>query len=198
MANAPARRRFNSSAIALHWVVLGLVVAAYTCILLRENFPKGSELREALKAWHFALGLSVLVLMLARVPLRMFVWKSPAITPEPALWEKWLAVAVHVALYGLLIAMPIAGWLILSAEGKDISFWGLQLPPLVAPSEPLAEQIQELHETGGTIGYFLIGLHAAAALFHHYVQKDDTLVRMLPGGRRGKQQPSPAVVPDKG
>ncbi len=189
MANAPPGQRFNSSAIALHWVVLGLVVAAYTCILLRENFPKGGELREALKAWHFALGLSVLVVMLARVPLRMFVWKSPDITPAPALWEKWLAVAVHLALYGLLIAMPIAGWLVLSAEGEDISFWGLQLPPLIAPSKPLAEQIQELHETGGTIGYFLIGLHAAAALFHHYVQKDDTLVRMLPGGRRSQQQP---------
>lgn len=196
MANAPAGQRFKSSAIALHWVVLGLIVAAYACILLRVNFPKGSELRDALKAWHFTLGLSVLALMLVRVPLRMFVWKPPAITPEPAAWQKWLAVAVHVALYALLIAMPIAGWLILSAEGENISFWGLQLPPLVAPSEPLAEQIQELHEAGGTIGYFLIGLHAAAALFHHYVQKDDTLVRMLPGGPRSKRQQS--LPPDQG
>jgi cytochrome b561 len=92
---------------------------------------------------------------------------------------------MHAALYLLMICMPIAGWLILSASGKPIPFFGLELPALVAVNEPLAEQIEEIHETVGTIGYWLIGLHAAASLFHHYVQHDNTMVRMWMRPRSG-------------
>ena len=56
----------------------------------------------------------------------------------------------------------------------------IELPPLIGPDEARAESLEELHKTVGTIGYWLIGLHAAAALFHHYVQRDNTLTRMLP------------------
>ena len=66
----------------------------------------------------------------------------------------------------------------LSAKGKPVPFFGLTLPPLVAPDKALAERLQDLHALIGTIGYWLIGLHAAAALFHHYVSRDDTLRRM--------------------
>ena len=76
--------------------------------------------------------------------------------------------------------LPLAGWLLLSAEGKQIPFFGLQLPPLIAESKTVAEWAKEVHETGGTVGYFLIGLHVAAALFHHYFVRDNTLRRMLP------------------
>ena len=64
MTNAAASKRYPNIAIALHWLVLLLVVAAYACILLRENFPRGSDIREGLKTWHFMLGLTVLALML--------------------------------------------------------------------------------------------------------------------------------------
>jgi cytochrome b561 len=79
-----------------------------------------------------------------------------------------------------MIGMPIAGWLILSAEGKSIPFFGLELPPLVGANEALVEQVEEIHELGGTIGYWLIGIHAAASLFHHYVLRDRVLLRMMP------------------
>ena len=79
-----------------------------------------------------------------------------------------------------MIFMPVAGWLVLSASGKPIPFFGLVLPPLMGENTDAAHQIKELHETVGTIGYYLIGLHALAALVHHYVMKDDTLRRMLP------------------
>ena len=180
MSDKPAGDRYGSGAIAIHWLMLGLIVAVYACILLRENFPRGSELREGLKTWHFMLGLSVLGLGLVRLALRVFVWKIPAITPEPARYLAWLSAGAHAAIYALLISMPIAGWLILSAEGKVVPFWGLELPALVAPDKALATSVEELHVTGGTIGYFLIGLHAAAALFHHFVIRDNTLARMLP------------------
>lgn len=175
--------RYAMSAIAIHWITLALIAAVYACILLRENYPKGSDIREGLKAWHFALGLSVLALVVVRLALRAFVWRTPAITPAPAGWQMALSGAVHAALYGLMIAMPIGGWLILSASGKDIVVWGLGVPALVGENPSLAGQVKEWHELGGTIGYGLIGLHALAALFHHYVVRDDTLARMLP--RRG-------------
>jgi cytochrome b561 len=183
MSEGHGSRKYGSSAIAIHWLVLLLVVAAYACILLRENYPRGSEIREALKGWHFSLGLTVLAVMSIRVALRSFVWKAPEITPPVPPWLTIPAAAAHIALYLLLLAMPVAGWLILSAEGDPIRFWGLELPALMAPNKEFAEQVKEVHEIGGTVGYFLIGAHAVAALFHHYVIKDDTLVRMLPPGQ---------------
>ena len=83
-----------------------------------------------------------------------------------------------------MLGMPLAGWLILSAAGKPIPFFGIHLPALIAENKDLSKLIKEVHETVGTIGYFLIGLHALAALFHHYVLRDNTLLRMLPGRNR--------------
>jgi cytochrome b561 len=83
-------------------------------------------------------------------------------------------------LYAFLILMPLLGWLTLSAAGKAIPFFGLELPALIGPDKALAESIEDLHGTIGTLGYYLIGLHAAAALYHHYFVQDDTLRRMLP------------------
>ena len=61
-----------------------------------------------------------------------------------------------------------------------LPFFGLQLPALIAENKDLASQIKEIHEAVGTTGYFLIGLHAVAALYHHYIKRDNTLTRMLP------------------
>jgi cytochrome b561 len=92
-----------------------------------------------------------------------------------------LAKLMKLALYALMIGMPLMGWLTLSAQGQAIPFFGLQWPPLVDKGKSVADWAKEFHETGGTVGYFLIGLHAAAALFHHYVVRDNTLRRMLAG-----------------
>ena len=172
--------RYGSVSIGLHWLMLGLIAAVYACIELRENFPKGGNIREGLKAWHFMLGMSVLVLVAFRGLLRL-TDTIPRIEPEPPRWQHFLAKLTHFALYALMIGMPLLGWLTLSAEGHQIPFFGLQLPPLIAESKPVAEWAEEIHEAGGTIGYFLIGLHAAAALYHHYVVRDNTMQRMLPG-----------------
>lgn len=171
--------RYGSLSIGLHWFMLLLLTVVYACMELRGYFPKGSNIREGMKAFHFMLGLSVLVLVSLRVLVR-FSQPVPHITPTLPSWQEWLAKALHVALYVFMIGMPIAGWLLLSAEGKVIPFFGLQLPALIGEDKALAEQIKEIHETVGTIGYFIIGLHAAAALFHHYVARDNTLARMLP------------------
>ena len=170
------RPSYSRLSIALHWLMLILLAAVYACIELRENYPRGSDIREGLKTWHFMLGLSVFILVWVRLAAR---WRTPLLTSTPS-WTRWPAAVGHLALYALMIAMPLLGWLILSAEGETIPFFGLSLPPLVAPDKDLAGRIEELHQTLGVAGYWLIGLHAVAALFHHYLLRDGALRRMAP------------------
>lgn len=171
--------RYGPISIGLHWLMLLLIAGAYACIELSGNFPEGNDIREGLKTWHFMLGLSLLVLVVVRIGARL-TGSVPRIQPEPTQWQVLSARAMHVALYVFMAAMPILGWLTLSAGGKAVPFFGMTLPALVAESKLVADWAKEIHETGGEIGYFLIGLHAAAALFHHYVVRDNTLRRMLP------------------
>lgn len=161
-------------------MMLLLLIAVYACIELREIYPKGSDPREAMKTWHFMLGLVVLGLVGLRVMVRLISGAIPRIAPAPARLQQLSAAGIHVVLYALMIGMPLAGWLILSAAGKPIPFFGLQLPALIEESKDLASQLKEIHEVGGTVGYILIGVHAVAALVHHYLTKDNTLLRILP------------------
>lgn len=179
MTQAEPTERYSVASIILHWLMLLLLVAVYAAIEFRELFPKGSELREALKMWHFMLGLSVLGLVWLRVAARL-LWATPQASPDEPTWRQVMARTTHLALYAFMIGMPIAGWLILSAEGEAIPFFGFELPALVGENEQLAERTEEIHELGGTIGYWLIGIHAAASLFHHYVLRDRVLARMMP------------------
>jgi len=172
--------RYGRLSIGLHWLMLILIAVVYACIELKGNFPKGSETRELLKQWHFMLGLSVFALVWLRLLARALS-PIPAIEPPLPTWQALPAKLMHLALYALMIGAPLAGWLILSAAGKPIPFFGLELPALIGPDKELAGQIKELHELAGTAGYWLIGLHAIAGLYHHYVARDNTLTRMLPG-----------------
>ena len=173
-------QRYGSTTILLHWLTLALLVGVYGAIELREFYPRGSALREGLKTWHYMLGLSVFGLVWLRILFRLL---SPAPATVEQGWRYAVSKVTHVALYVLMIAMPIAGWLILSAEGDAVPFFGLELPPLVGTDGALAERVEGLHELGGTIGYWLIGVHAAAALFHHYVLRDGLMARMHPHRR---------------
>jgi cytochrome b561 len=180
MSVIASKDRYSPAIVGLHWLMFLLIAVGYAAIELREVFPKGSAPRELLKDLHYMLGLSVLVLVFVRIGLRLTT-VAPPISPPPPAWQATASRAMHLTLIAFMILMPIGGWLILSAEGDPIPFWGLELPPLMGPDKGLAETIEEIHETAGNIGYFLIGLHAAAALFHHYVWRDNTLRRMLPG-----------------
>lgn len=171
--------RYNSITISLHWLTFLLMIAVYAFIELRDLFPKGSDPRETMKAIHFMLGLSVLLLFLPRLIAR-FLGTTPAIMPEPPAWQHSAAKLTHLTLYLFMIIMPVLGWLVLSAAGKPIPFFGLQLPALIAENKELAKFLKELHETVGELGYYLIGLHVLATLYHHYFQRDNTLNRMLP------------------
>ncbi|MEO8803980.1 MAG: cytochrome b [Rudaea sp.] len=171
--------RYHMLSISAHWLTLALLVAVYALIELRGIYPKGTAAHDAMKTWHFMLGLTVLAVVAVRLVLRA-MFREPAITPPPPAWQLLLAKAMYLALYAFLIVMPILGWLTLSAKGRVIPFFGLNLPALMGPDKAWAHWLEDLHETIGTIGYYLIGLHAAAALYHHYFMRDNTLRRMLP------------------
>lgn len=171
--------RYGSLSIAMHWLMFLLIVGIYGTIELREFFERGSETREALKTWHFMLGLTVFFLVWLRLLFRL-IGKTPAIVPAIALWQSILAKIMHFFLYVLMIVTPLLGWMILSAGGKTIPFWGIELPALMTENRDLAKVFRERHETIAVLGYYLIGFHALAALVHHYVIRDNTLVRMFP------------------
>jgi len=172
-------KRYGTLSISLHWLMFVLMVAVYATIELRGLFPKGSDPREAMKALHFMLGLTVLLLLSVRIYARV-VSPAPLISPALSPAQNLAAKLGHLALYIFMIAMPVLGWAVLSAAGKPIPFFGLELPPLIAENEELAKSLKEIHETVGELGYYLIGIHVLAALYHHHIRKDDTLTRMLP------------------
>ena len=172
--------RYRAPSIGLHWLMLLLFVAVYGSIELRQLFEKGSDPREALKTWHFMLGMLAFALAWLRLAARLS-GPAPAIHPGSPGLQRLSSRLLHLALYVLMIGMPLTGWLVLSAAGKPVPFFGLELPALIGENKALAKQIKQLHETVGTMGYVLIGLHVVAALHHHYIKRDDTLLRMLPG-----------------
>ncbi|WP_306520841.1 cytochrome b [Rheinheimera sp.] len=170
--------RFSQLTVLLHWVTVLLFIAVYCSMEFRDIFERGTTGRELMKTTHYWFGLSILLLLLPRL-LARFRQHTPAIEPPQPHWQHKLAIWVHLALYVLMLLMPLIGWLLLSAEGKELSYLGLQLPALMAPNEVWAERFEELHELGAKAGYALIAVHALAALFHHYVLKDNTVKRMM-------------------
>ena len=177
--------RYGSLSIGMHWLMLLLLIGVYAVINLHDLAAKGSALRADLKTWHFVLGMSVLVLVAVRLATRLFSGPAPRIEPAIPLWQHRLSGLIHVALYVFMLGMPLLGWFAVSAKGDPILFYGMQLPMpmLIGQDKDLYKSLKDIHQTIGTVGYYLIGLHAAAALFHHYVMRDNTLLRMLPARR---------------
>lgn len=166
--------------IALHWTSLALVALAFALMEFKSIFPKGSAGRAAMMDWHYSVGLWVWAISALRALVRL-ACPTPAIAPAPPAWQARLGTAMHGLLYLWLLALPLLGWLAASAAGSDVQALGLALPGLVEPQRALAHDLKEVHEALATAGYGLIGLHALAALYHHFIQRDNTLRLMLPG-----------------
>jgi superoxide oxidase len=171
-------QRYGTVSIALHWAMALLMVGVYASIELHEAYGRTTT-GAMFESWHTLLGLSILLLVILRLGLRL-LQTIPSILPPLVNWQHKLAIVMHLALLAFMLVMPVIGWVLLSAEGHDVMFFGLQLPALAAADREFAGSVAEVHEMIGTLGYFLIGLHTIAALFHHYITKDNTLVRMLP------------------
>lgn len=174
--------RYPRSIVLLHWLTLLLLIAVYASMELRGMFPRGSDAREAIKSLHYFLGIGVFALTWLRLALRL-TSLAPPISPTPPAWQALLARVVTASLYGLLLAMPVLGYLILNAAGTAPALGGWELPRLIGEQPDLADRLEQWHETIAVAGYWLIGLHTLAALYHHHIRHDNTLLRMSPRRR---------------
>jgi len=173
------RPRYAPSRRALHWGIFVLMVLAYVFIEGRENFERGSAARLAMVQAHFWVGMSILALMLPRL-LLAFSRPAPAVSPPLPAWQALPAKAMYLLLYAMLLAQPVLGLLTAWTDGKEIllPFTQIALPALLAPNAALAHDFEDVHELVGTAFYWVVGLHVAAALYHHVFRRDDTLRRM--------------------
>jgi cytochrome b561 len=172
-------QRYGKLSITLHWLMLALFVGVYACIELKGLMPRDGHLRGLFLGLHGLFGLSIFALVWVRLLGRLT--PRPPITPALPTWQTGASHLMHLALYGLMIVTPVLAWLMLSAGGKPMPYFGFFLPSPVAVDPDLAKQFKYWHELLGSTGYWLIGLHAAAGLLHHYWVRDNTLTRMLPG-----------------
>jgi cytochrome b561/polyisoprenoid-binding protein YceI len=174
--------RWGAVSQLLHWVIVALIAAQAALGLTGLMLPIGME-KLAVFARHKSVGITILGLAALRLLWR---WLNPT-PPLPSNLkphERFLAHFTHVALYVLLFAMPLTGWMMSSAHGFPVSWFNLyQLPDLVPKSEPLFDALVITHAALAISLAVIVTLHIAGALKHHYVLKDDTLRRMLPFGR---------------
>ena len=180
MALSESPSRYAASVRRMHWAIFALVLLAYVCINLFEQFPKGSATRGNVLAAHFTAGMAVLLLVLPRLLLRLRNGR-PSVVPPPPRWTELLGKVTHVALYLFLLIQPILGIITLQIGGKPVVLFGVTLLPSFVdlPNRALSHQWEDIHGTLGTIFYYVIGLHILAALWHHFGRRDNTLKRML-------------------
>ncbi|MFL6664568.1 MAG: cytochrome b [Rhizobacter sp.] len=171
--------RYGAIAQGFHWLTAVLVLVAFI------YGPGGSEQRvyaperDADRHLHETLGLLVFALVVLRL-----LWRAVDTRPDPApvpRWMGWAAKAVQVALYLLLLALPLTAisgaWL----EGHPLTLLGgLSIAPRLAESHELGAWLAELHGWLGDIVLWLAGAHALAAIYHHWMLRDGVLVSMLP------------------
>lgn len=174
--------RLDPNLVLIHWMAALLVVLGVSAMELRWLLPSGHAARPWLRDVHLWTGQLVLLSTLVRLVVR---WRSP-LPPAQAggAWARFAARAVHWALYGVLLTQPVLGVVFMQAGDKTVHLFGSALPALVAPDPDLHAQVKDAHKLVGQALYGLLGLHVAAALWHHYLLKDGTLVRMLRWQRR--------------
>lgn len=177
--NVPPTVRYSLRARWFHWAAFALVALAYLLVNLRGYFPRGSGAGNTVMQSHYLSGLVVLALVLPRL-LHRIRNTPPPVVPPLAGWEHRLSRLTHLALYAFLLLQPLLGLLAVWSGGPlELPWIGLQVPSPMAPDRALRESIGNLHGTIGEVFYYVIGLHIAAALWHHFFRRDNTLRRML-------------------
>lgn len=176
---AEPRNRYSTVSLVLHWLIAALVVTQIGLIAAHEA-TEGPISREFVNL-HKSVGLSILVLTLARLGWRI---ANPAIPLplEMPRWQKLLARTNHVLFYVLLLAMPLVGWAASSAAGRDIVWFGLFEWPLlpIGGGRETARDLMDVHEAAAKLLIFLVVLHIVGALKHQFLDRDNVLHRMIP------------------
>jgi cytochrome b561 len=175
-------RRYGAIAMTLHWVMAAIIVGLVAVGLYMARLPDVGfdKTKITLIIYHKAFGILVLALVVVRL-----AWRVGSILPRlveglPE-WQMVAARFVHLCFYALMLALPITGWLMSSAAGFPVSFFGwFNLPDLIAYSERRFQFFLALHQWLGYTLIPFIAVHVAAAVGHHFVYRDATLRRMLP------------------
>lgn len=176
LKNTPGN--YGAVSKVFHWLSALLVIALLCIGLYMTNAEKSAQLIRIYDL-HKSTGITVLALTALRV-LWHFGSKRPPLAAMPQ-WERLAAKASHFFLYFALFAMPLSGWLMSSAHGRAVKVFGMgPLPDLVGEDHAKAEFFEDVHEYLAWLLIAAILLHAAAALEHHFIDKDATLKRMLP------------------
>ncbi|MFA7243586.1 MAG: cytochrome b [Sulfuricellaceae bacterium] len=171
--------RYTATAIALHWLAALLIFAAFPLGVYVADLAF-SPLKLRLLSYHKWLGVTVFLLTVARLAWRA-THTPPPLPQTIPLWQQRAAHTLHHLLYVLLLAIPLSGWLMSSAKGFPVVYLGLvQLPDLVSKNAELGDLLKALHTALNYGLLALLGLHVAAALKHHFIDRDATLRRMLP------------------
>jgi cytochrome b561 len=175
--------RWGSVTQLLHWSVAALILALIA-LGWNARLAALSPAKITLFYWHKSLGMLALVLVLIRLGWRAGN-RPPSIMGEFSRREMVLARSAHIALYVLILAVPISGWLINSASGIPFRvFWIVPLPAIVPISGPLEQIFKLTHlATSWALAILIVG-HVGAALRHHFVLGNRVLTRMLPQSRR--------------
>jgi superoxide oxidase len=177
--NAP--QRFNKVTIALHWLTGGGIIAVSIIEQLRQQLPQGPLRAGLWKGVHMPAGTVIFALVLISIVWRLF-HPSPTLPVQMRPWEQLAANLTKIALYAAMISIPLLGIVFSFARDKPIDFGLYQLayPLKYLIADETMKQMRAVHEFLGQAVLVLAFAHAAAALWHHYVRKDDVLSRMLP------------------
>ena len=170
--------RYGGAAIALHWLTAVLIVANLALGLSMVPLPIIPR-KLQWYAWHKWIGITVFLLTCLRLGWR---WVQPA--PPPVAmpeWQRRAAEATQMLMYALLLVIPVSGWLYSSATGVQVVYLGVvPLPDLLPKDKALAEILKVVHVALNFTLFSLVCVHTAAALKHHFIDRDTVLTRMLP------------------
>ena len=175
-------RRYGAVAILLHWLMAVLLITLTSLGVYMASLPDvGFDTKKiALILYHKQLGILALAVAVLRLAWRVGNALPQLVEALPE-WQKVTALFVHLSFYGLMLALPITGWLLSSAAGFTVSFFGIfDLPDLVSYNDYLFHTFTNIHRWLGYALIVLILIHAVAALEHHLLFKDETLKKMLP------------------
>lgn len=170
---------YDPVAKSLHWLMALLIIGLWCVGLVMEDLPKG-DFRSQVIGLHKAFGVIVLMLAVVRLGWRL-TNRAPELPAAMPAFERLGAKLGHLALYALMIVMPIDGILLSQAGGRAVSVFGLVLPTVLEKNDQLKHLFGEAHEAMGWALAIVLVIHVAAAIRHHVLLKDDVLKRMLPG-----------------
>ncbi len=172
----PASARYTLTAPAMHWLTVLLVLAVLPVAWVVVSLPQGAE-RSWLFVVHRSLGVTILAVAAVRLAWRAMNPPPPPGGSVPVLEFTWRL--THRLLYGLLVLMPVTGYL-QSASGRPVSYFGLLDLPALPENKALDELCKTLHLAGQWGFYALVVLHVLATAWHVVIRRDGLLSRMIP------------------